>query len=112
MKHTRVLMTICATALFISQMGGCAEFGYYAQAIHGQLSLLAQARPITTWLDDPLTSDKLKPKLRTVTEIRQFAVSALALPDNGSYRNYAQLQRKFVLWNVVAAPELSLTPKQ
>jgi predicted aminopeptidase len=47
-----------------------------------------------------------------VREIRRFAVTELGLPDNGSYRSYAQLDRPFVLWNVVAAPELSLKPRQ
>lgn len=108
----RALLITFATALFASLVSGCAQLGYYAQAAHGQFSLLAQARPINAWLDDPLASDKLKSQLRTVKEIRQFAIRELALPDNGSYRNYAQLQRKFVLWNVVAAPTLSLTPKQ
>ena len=34
----------------------------------------------------------------------------LALPDNASYRRYVQLDRPYVLWNVVATPELSLQP--
>jgi len=108
----RALLATCSTAFYVSLLSGCAQLGYYAQAAHGQLSLLAEARPIDTWLDDPLTSDKLKSQLRTVKEIRQFAITELAEPDNGSYRNYAQLQRKFVLWDVVAAPKLSLTPKE
>ena len=36
----------------------------------------------------------------------------LGLPDNGSYKNYAALKRPFVLWNVVATPELSLKALQ
>ena len=36
----------------------------------------------------------------------------LGLPDNASYKNYAALTRPFVLWNVVATPELSLRPIQ
>jgi predicted aminopeptidase len=36
----------------------------------------------------------------------------MALPDNKSYKNYADLKRKYVLWNVVATPELSLKPLQ
>ncbi|WP_370551327.1 aminopeptidase [Glaciimonas sp. PAMC28666] len=99
--------------LFISlMMSACAQVGYYAQAVHGELSLLADARPILVWLDDPNASEKLKSRLRTIKGIRQFAVTDLGLPDNGSYRNYVDLQRKFVLWNVVATPALSLTPKQ
>ena len=36
----------------------------------------------------------------------------LGLPDNGSYKNYAELKRKYVMWNVIATPELSMTPQQ
>ena len=112
MAHLIALLFMTFTVLMTALMTGCTPLGYYAQAANGELSLLADARPIPVWLDDPTASDKLKSQLRTVKEIRQFAVSELGLPDNGSYRNYVQLQRKFVLWNVVAAPALSLTPKQ
>lgn len=46
-----------------------------------------------------------------VRDARQFAVDELLLPDNGSYRNYADLERDYVVWNVVAAPEFSLDPR-
>jgi predicted aminopeptidase len=36
----------------------------------------------------------------------------LGLPDNGSYRSYADLGRQYVVWNVVAAPEFSVDPKE
>jgi predicted aminopeptidase len=41
--------------------------------------------------------------------MRDYAVAELALPDNASYRRYADLQRSAVVWNVVAAPAMSLT---
>ena len=96
-------------------VAGCAhmgEVGYYAQAAHGQFSLLSEARPIDDWLDDPGTPEKLKVKLRKVREIRQFAAAELGLPDNDSYKKYADLKRPFVSWNVVATPELSMKPTQ
>ena len=34
------------------------------------------------------------------------------MPENRSYRSYADLQRPFVVWNVFATPELSLDLKQ
>jgi predicted aminopeptidase len=93
-------------------LSGCTSVAYYAQAAHGQFSLLAQARPIDDWLADPEARPAIKAKLETVRQIRRFAVSELGLPDNGSYKTYAQLSRPFVLWNVVAAPELSLKARQ
>ena len=40
--------------------------------------------------------------------MRDFATTDLGLPDNGSYRSYVQLDRRYVVWNVIAAPEFSL----
>jgi len=107
-----LLQRTMACTLLTSLLAGCAQLGYYAQAVHGQVSLLASAQPIPKLLDDPQTSDKLRARLIKVQEIRAFAVSELSLPDNGSYKSYADLKRPYVLWNVIAAPELSLTPKQ
>jgi predicted aminopeptidase len=42
-------------------------------------------------------------------DMRNFASSELKLPDNNSYRRYADLKREAVVWNVVATPALSLT---
>jgi predicted aminopeptidase len=91
---------------------GCTQLSYYVQAAHGQFSLLSDARPIDDWLADASIDAKLKHKLATAKEIRQFAARELGLPDNDSYKTYADLKRPYVLWNVVATPELSLRPMQ
>ncbi len=96
----------------LAMLGGCAQLGYYAQAMQGQMSLMRSAKPIDTWLADPSVEDKLKTRLRLAREIRAFAASELGLPDNGSYKTYADLKRPYVTWNVVATPELSLKPTQ
>jgi predicted aminopeptidase len=93
-------------------IGGCAQLGYYAQAAQGQYSLWSEARSIDDWIGDPATDPKLKARLDKARRIRRFAVEQLSLPDNGSYKNYAALKRPYVLWNVVATPELSLKPLQ
>jgi predicted aminopeptidase len=62
-------------------------------------------------LADPATPAPLKERLQLSQRLRDFAVSDLQLPDNNSYRRYADLQRDAVVWNVVAAPALSLTLK-
>lgn len=103
---------IALGAALLALLAGCAQLGYYAQAAHGQFALLAEARPIDDWLADPQAGTALKHKLAKVRAIRRFAARELALPDNASYTSYADLGRPFVLWNVVAAPALSLQPKQ
>jgi predicted aminopeptidase len=97
---------------FAALVGGCAQLGYFAQAARGEMSLLADAKPVDDWLADPAVDRKLKQRLAKAKEIRQFAVQELGLPDNGSYKNYSDLKRPFVLWNVVATPALSLQPLQ
>ena len=50
--------------------------------------------------------ERLKERLALSQRIRDFAVAELKLPDNPSYRRYADLRRGAVVWNVVAAPAL------
>ena len=54
----------------------------------------------------------LQARLEMVREARDFASRELGLPDNGSYRSYSVLNRPYVVWNVVAAPEFSVEPKR
>jgi len=105
---------LAAAALAAGAMllASCASLNYYGQAAHGQFSLLTDARPIDAWMADPHTAPRLRVRLETARQIRRYAVQALGLPDNDSYKNYAALSRPYVLWNVVATPELSLKPIQ
>ena len=96
--------TVCLTS-------GCATIGYYAQSATGHLNLVEAARPVSQWLADTDTPPKLKARLELSQRIRDFAVSDLGEPDNASYRRYADLKRSAAVWNVVAAPELSLELK-
>ena len=98
--------------LAIAAAAGCSTLGYYAQSIDGHFAMLRAARPIPEIVDDPGTAEPLRQRLQLAQQIRAFASQELALPENGSYRSYADLQRPFVVWNVFAAPELSLDLKQ
>jgi predicted aminopeptidase len=91
---------------------GCSNFGYYLQSVHGQMSLLQKRQPIAQVVADPATPAALKSRLERALTIRGFASSELKLPDNQSYRSYADLQRPFVVWNVFAAAEFSIEPEQ
>ncbi len=112
MSFSRTARNILYAAGAALMLASCSSLNYYAQAAQGQLSLLSDARPIEEWLADQNTDAKLKLRLSTARQIRTFAVQELALPNNSSYRNYASLARPYVLWNVVATPELSMRPIQ
>ncbi|MFC5520617.1 aminopeptidase [Polaromonas jejuensis] len=105
------LRAALAAGLAAAGMAGCADLGYYWQSASGHLGMLYAARPVDDWLSDTQTPAQLKKRLALAQRIRRFAVTELKLPDNPSYNRYADLQRKAVVWNVVAAPELSLTLK-
>lgn len=102
---------VAAVLLAVAGVSGCSSLGYYAQAVNGHLDLLQRTRPVTEWLDDPATPAALRERLALSQRMRDFAIAELKLPDNRSYRGYADLQRNAVVWNVIAAPELSLTLK-
>lgn len=109
--------TVWLIAVLVSLMlGGCASgmdgIGYYWQSISGHLSLMRAGKPI----DDVLATGDLPPatqkKLSYAVKAREFASRELGLPDNGSYRRYADIGRSHVVWNVFATEELSLRLKR
>ena len=91
---------------------GCSTIGYYMQSVEGQLALLQSRQEIKQMLADPATPAPLKQRLERALTIRDFASAELKLPDNESYRSYADLQRPFVVWNVFATKEFSIKPEQ
>ncbi len=68
--------------------------------------------PISRVIANPSTPPAVRSQLEAVASIREFAVHQLGLPDNGSYRSYADIGRPYVVWNVVAAPEFSVDAKE
>jgi len=103
-----IIRASVAIALIAALSGGC----YLLQSAQGHLALMSQREPIPRVIDDPSTPAALRAQLKAVTAIRNFASRELGLPDNGSYRKYADIGRPYVVWNVVAAPEFSVDPKQ
>ena len=107
----RALACLLAGLLTLPLLGGCADAGYYLQSIGGHLNLLNRARPIDDWIADPATSPALRDRLALAERMRAFAVTELGLPDNASYHRYVAIDRRAVVWNVVAAPVDSLRLK-
>lgn len=77
--------------MYVPPLGGSPQ-----QALARQPFMLAR--------DD--LAPALRERLRLAQRARDFAVTELAMPDNDSYRRYADLQRPAAVWNVVAAPPL------
>jgi predicted aminopeptidase len=100
------LVLMASAALCITS--GCSSIGYLGESASGHVHLLAAARPVQDVIADPSTSESLRARLQLTQRMRDFAVTELKEPDNGSYRSYADLKRSAAVWNVVAAPELSL----
>ena len=94
-------------------LAGCAQpatgLGYYWQSVSGHLKIMQAARPVNDWIADSHTPEVLRERLALTQRIRTFGVQTLHLPDSTSYQRYADLQRKAAVYNVVAAPALSLT---
>jgi predicted aminopeptidase len=103
---TRIL-PVAALALCLE---GCAGAGYYYQAVSGQMELWRKSQPIESVIGDAHTDPRLRERLELVKRVRDFASRELALPDNGSYRKYADLKRPYVVWNVFATDEFSMKP--
>jgi predicted aminopeptidase len=107
MNRLAALVTLVPALVSIAS---CTSLQYYAQAVSGHLEVMRLSAPIEERLHEAGTPEQLREKLRRVLVIREFASRELALPDNDSYRRYADLGRPFVVWNVFAAPEFSVTP--
>lgn len=90
----------------------CATTAYYLQSVNGHIDILMRKQPIPEVLVSEDTDEILQEKLAMVLDIRRFATDHLALPNNDSYTEYADLGRDFVIWNVFATPELSLETRQ
>ena len=96
-----------AIILLAGALSGCS-LPYYLQAIGGQLELLRKRQPIESVIADAGQDAAVKTTLSRVAEMREFAVNALALPDNDSYTTYVDLDRPYAVWNVIAADEFSV----
>lgn len=86
--------------------------GYYTGSMMGQMEIMQKRESITTLIDSPSIDTELRNQLQYVLAVREFASNSLGLPDNESYRYYADLQREYAVWNVFATPALSLENKQ
>jgi predicted aminopeptidase len=103
--------SLCLGAVALIVLSGCAGTMYLLQAADGEWHVMHGRKPIVQVIDNPATPEPLVRELGEVREARKFASQQLGLPDNRSYRTYVVIHRPYVVWNVVAAPALSVVPK-
>ena len=104
-------MRLLTLALAFAALAGCGT-PYLMQAASGEWHVLHEREPIDKVIADPRTTAAVRAHLEQVRAAREFASRELGLPDNDSYRSYADIGRPYVVWNVVAAPQFSVVPKR
>jgi predicted aminopeptidase len=104
-------LIVAAFVLMVVGLSGCETFSFYRQAIKGQYQLIAGQQPIDKLVTNTNTEPRLRKQLQLVQELRGFGQKELKLPVDNHYRNYVDVHRPYVVWNVEAAPEFSMEPK-
>ncbi|OJT30462.1 aminopeptidase [Pseudomonas sp. FSL W5-0203] len=97
--------------LMVVLLSGCSSVSYYSQLASGQWQLLRAREPVAEVIADPARPPVLREHLAQSQRARTFASEQLHLPDNQSYRLYADIGRPYVVWNVFATQEFSLSPQ-
>ena len=122
--HTSTTFGRALLLTIASLCAGCADMSYLLQSAKGHIDIMRASRPVDQWLAEKATEGAtgaategtaegaLQQRLRLAQAMRRYAVDTLKLPDNASYTRYADLRRRAVVWNVVAAPAYSLAPKE
>ncbi len=108
------LLALAAVVVLAGLVASCGSVRYYSQAVWGGADVLVKRKPIDRLLEPGrarVLSAATRERLGLSQEIRDFASRELGLPNNRSYRSYADLGRPYAVWNVVAAPRLDLSPK-
>lgn len=98
-------------------LAGCETLFYYSHLATGQIRLLTARQPTAALMRE--LEDRREPGARPSLLYRRldfservlaFAERELALPVEGRYGSFVELDRPAVVWNVFAAPPLSLEP--
>lgn len=98
--------------LTLALLSSCSTGRFYSQAAKGQFEILARSRPLSVVKDDPTTPPHIRSQLILAERLLEFAENELSLHPGTAYSAYADLGRDHVVWNIFAAAELSLTPKE
>ena len=104
-----VIVITIAISGFLVLRWDMASYFYHLAA--GQYRIIAARQPIREMIEDPGTDALLRESLKQVQAIRAFAEKEMKLPSEGQFLYYVDHGRPQAVWNVYAAPELSMRPK-
>lgn len=90
-------------------LAGC-DIGYLTRAAYEGGRLLWHRQSITQVLTRTDLPEDTRAKLQTVLAVRKFAADRLGLKVGGAYQTVTQVDRRAIVWIVMAAPRTSLTP--
>ncbi|MFE8070575.1 aminopeptidase [Marinobacteraceae bacterium S3BR75-40.1] len=100
----------CLASLLL--LTACSELAYYGQAAYGQVALLSDRRPLQAVIDDPETPPAWREALAQIPGLRTFARQQLALPVGDTFDSFVDLDRPYVVWNVLATPPYQVKLRQ
>ena len=88
-------------------LSSCQSLTFYHQAITGQSELLLKRVSVESLVNAPDTDPELRLRLLFARQVVEFAERE-GLPVTGAYESYVETGRRYVVWNVFAAPTLEL----
>jgi predicted aminopeptidase len=102
---------LCVTlALIIACLTSGCDISYLARAACEEGRLLWHREPITEVMARPGLPPDIRAKLATVLAVRKFDEEQLGLRVGGAYSTLARVDKRAIVWVVMAAPRDSLTP--
>lgn len=91
-------------------VASCSTVSFYGQALRGQVEILVNREAVTHVISSPNTTAVRRQALIEVASILDFAGDTLGLPSQDRYMRVVEINRPYVVWNVVAADFLSTEP--
>ena len=100
-----------ALLMSLLSLSSCTSLHYYAQAISGHTKLMLQREPLEKVIEKLDMNSSVRDKLALTRNIRKYATDA-GLQTGDAYATYVSTGEPYIVWNVFAAPEFSLSMKQ
>jgi predicted aminopeptidase len=107
----RKIIFVLAAALLVLISWNWELVVYGIRQGYGQSKIVFQAKPISSFLNDPQFPDSLKAKLRLIEEVRRYAIDSLGLKDTENYKTLFDQKGEELMWVVQACEPFALKPK-